>query len=188
VEAPGEINLDSDPLYLEQILDGSFLNFICPSCGKKHKPEFPLLVRWPDRKLTLEVLPEPDRGEFYRRKAAPDNIEETVIGYPELAERLAVHRDRLSPPVIEALKYHMLLKAEESWPDEEVNVWYQHQGPGGLEFHLHGFKNGTVAVSRIPGELYEKTLAEYERRPRGETFSALRFRSYVSVQNAMREN
>ena len=64
IEAPEEIDLDSNKKYLEEIQNGSFFNFICPSCNKKHKPEFPLKVTWPSRNLFLEVLPELDRGEF----------------------------------------------------------------------------------------------------------------------------
>ncbi|MCL2472766.1 MAG: CpXC domain-containing protein, partial [Treponema sp.] len=54
VEVPEEINLDSDPKYLEEILDGTFMNFICPSCGKKHKPEFKLSILWPSKELHFE--------------------------------------------------------------------------------------------------------------------------------------
>jgi hypothetical protein len=78
VEVPDEIDLDRWGEYLDEIMDGSFMNYDCPSCGKKHKPEFPLTVLWPGRNLRLEVLPELDRGEYYRRRKDPENTE-TVI-------------------------------------------------------------------------------------------------------------
>jgi hypothetical protein len=109
-----------------------------------------------------------------------------VIGYPELAERLSVYRDGLEPAAVEAVKYYLLLKAEENYPDGEISVRYQGKGPGGLEFHLHGLREGEVAVSRLPAGIYEKALEDYRRRPRGEIFSALRFRSYLSIQNMIR--
>jgi hypothetical protein len=185
VEAPEEINLDEGPEYLDQIMDGSFMNFTCPSCGKKHKPEFPLTVLWPSRGLRLEVLPELDRGEFYRRKKDPPGTE-TVIGYPELADRLALIRDGLEPAAAETLKYYLLAKAEESCPDGEISIWYHGRGPEGIEFHLHGIREGEVAVSRVPLGVYERTLEDYKKHPRNEIYRALRRRSYLSVQNMLR--
>jgi hypothetical protein len=185
VEAPEEIDLDQNPAYLDEILDGSFMNFTCPSCGKKHKPEFPLFIRWPGRNLRFEILPELDRGEFYRRKKDPPGAE-TLIGYPEMADRLALIRDGLEPAVVEALKYYLLVRAEETYPDADISVWYQNRGPEHIEFHLHGIREGEVAVSRIPLSLYEKTLEDYTKHPKAEIYRSLRCRSYLSVQNLMR--
>jgi hypothetical protein len=87
---------------------------------------------------------------------------------------------------VEAVKYYLLLKAEENYPDGEIGIWYQGRGPGGLEFHLHGLRDDQVAISRLPMEIYQKALEDYRKRPRGEIFSALRFRSYLSIQNMIR--
>lgn len=194
VEVPEEIDLDLRPQYIDEIMDGSFMIFTCASCGKKHKPEFPITVLWPSHAIRFEVLPELERGEFYRRKKDPPfsvkppiDKAETIIGYPELADRIAVLRDGLEPSVIEALKYFILLKADEAYPEEEISIWYQSRGADSLEFHLHGLKQDEVAVTRIPLALYEKTLEDYRRHPKGEPFASLRFRSYLSVQNMMRE-
>jgi hypothetical protein len=185
VEVPDEIDLDIQEEYLDKIMNGSFMNFICTSCGKKHKPEFPILITWSSRNLRLEVIPEVERGEFYRRKKDKEP-KETVIGYPELSERIAVYRDRLEPAVIEALKYYLFLKAEETNPDAEMSIWYQRQEPDALEFHIHGLKADEVAVTRLPIDIYEKTYRDYKTNPRGELFSSLRHGSYLSVQNMMR--
>ena len=185
-----EINLDQDPQCIDRIMDGSFMNFICPGCGKKHKPEFPLIVVWPGKNIKIEVLGELDRGEFYRRKKDPPGTE-TIIGYPELADRLAVIRDGLEPVAVEALKYYLLLKAEETYPDLQISAWYHSPESNSgksesIEFHLHGIRPDEIAVSRMPWSLYEKTLAEYRKNPRQELFSSLRTRSYLSVQNMQR--
>jgi hypothetical protein len=191
VDADEEINLDNNPDCLDRIMDGSFMNFSCPGCGKKHKPEFPLIILWPGKKIKIEVLGELDRGEFYRRKKDPPGFD-TVIGYPELADRLAVIRDGLEPVAVEALKYYLLLKAEEAYPDLQISAWYQGLGaaisghPESIEFHLHGIRADEIAVSRVPWSLYEKTLADYKKHPRQELFSSLRTRSYLSVQNMQR--
>jgi hypothetical protein len=186
VEVPEVIDLDARPEYLDEILSGSFMNFVCTSCGKKHKPEFPLTLLWPSHECSLEVLPERERFSFYRRKKEKKGeTAETIIGYPEMADRLAVIRDGLLPIAVEALKYYLLIKAEETNAEKEISAWYQNRGSDCLEFHLHGLREGEVAVMRIPMALYEKTAADFRQHPKTELFASLRSGSYVSVQNTI---
>ncbi|GHV17681.1 hypothetical protein FACS189493_5720 [Spirochaetia bacterium] len=185
VEVPEEIDLDAGT-YLAEIMDGTFMNYTCTSCGKKHKPEFPLTVVWPSRNLRFEVLPELERMTFYRRKRDKEKGPlETIIGYPEMADRLTVIRDGLEPAAVEALKYYLYLKAEETYPDEEISIWYQGKTDTALEFHLHGIKKDSVAVTQVPRDVYEKTLEDYQGHPKSELFASLRFQTYLSVQNMM---
>lgn len=193
-EIPEEIDLDTGS-YLEDIQNGKFLNFNCPSCGKKHKPEFPLSVLWPSKNLRFEILTELERGEFYRQKKTQadkeKNPKETIIGYPEMADRLAVIRDGFEPVAVEAIKYFLHLKADEQYPEDELDIWYYgYSGEAGsvndLEFHIHGIRANEVAVMKIPFSLYEKTLADYKRKPKSELFSALKVRTYLSVKNTLR--
>ena len=203
-EIPEEIDLDSDPRFIDQILDGSFLNFDCPHCGKKHKPEFDIKIKWISKNIIMEVFTELNRGEFYRRKKndAAKNANdreikiETVIGYPELADRLLVYRDGLEPIIMEAIKYYLYLKAEENYPEQDINIWYygfaeagspaESPGSKSLEFHLHGIKENEVAVMKVPFSLYEKHRDEYKKNPKNDLFKALTVRTYTSVKNTMR--
>ena len=191
IEFPEEIDLDSGS-FLDEIQSGTFMNFTCPSCGKKHKPEFPLSVLWPSKKLRFEVFPELERGEFYRRKKTPNekgpNKLETIIGFPELADRLAVLRDGFEPAPVEAIKYYLQLKAEEQYPDDEMEIWYYSfsESEKTMEFHIHGIRKDEVAVMKIPLSLYKKTLDDFRKKPKSEIFEALRVRTYLSVKNTMR--
>jgi hypothetical protein len=161
------------------------MSFECPDCHKKHKPEYTIMLVWKSKKLKFEILPELDRGEFYRRKKDKSSVE-TIIGYPEMADRIAVIKDELEPIVIETLKSYLLVKAEENYPDKDINAWYIAKTPKGIEFHLDGIKQDEVAVMIVPYEVYKKTLADYKKRPKNEIFSALRCRTYLSVQNLYR--
>ena len=190
-EIPTEIDLDANPAFIDEILSGAFLNFSCPNCGKKHKPEFALKVLWPSKKIWFDVFVELDRGEFYRRKKEAPNSgpmsKETIIGYPELAERLQVYLDGLEPEAVEAIKYFLYLKAEETYPDVEMDIWYSgFAGEKSLEFHIHGIKKDEVAVMKVPFSLYEKNREDFRKNPKAEIFGALRVRSYLSVKNMMR--
>ncbi|MDR1411642.1 MAG: CpXC domain-containing protein [Spirochaetaceae bacterium] len=192
-EIPEEIDLDRDSSYLGEIENGSFMSFSCPNCGKLHKPEFPLVVTWPSKGLRLELIPEQDRMGFYRRKKEKGDNTEAVIGYIELADRLAVIRDGLEPAVIESLKYYLYLKAAETSPENEINIWYHgrtaaaaQDGEGAaLEFHIQGLKENSMALTHIPFSLYEKTAGDYAKHPRAELFISLRHKNYLSVQNMM---
>jgi len=187
VEAPEEINLDTDPRYVEDILAGNFMSFPCTSCGKKHKPEFPLTIQWPSKNLVLEVLPELERGTFYRRKAKKEESQkETVISYPEMAERVAVIKDELVADAVESVKYYLFMKADEKYPEEDISVWYNSKKQNSLEFHVHGIKDNEVAVMQVPLSLYEKTLEDFRKNPKEEPFSSLREKSYCSIQNVLR--
>jgi hypothetical protein len=185
IEVPDEIDLDKEPEYFDKISEGSFLSFKCPDCGKKHKPEYKLTIVWKSKKLKMEVLTELERGEFYRRKKEDKSVE-TIIGYPEMADRLAVIKDDLDPTVIETLKYYLLAKAEETYPNKEINAWYHCNGPTGIEFHLDGIRDDEVAVMRVPLQLYEKTLEDFKKHPKNDVFASMRCLSYTSVQNMFR--
>jgi hypothetical protein len=187
VEFPEEVDLDAQSQYLEEITNGAFMNFTCTSCGKLHKPEFPITVLWPSKKLRFEVIPELDRMSFYNRKKDKEKAEpaETLIGYRELADRLAVIRDGLEPAAVESIKYYLLLKAEETNPEQEVSVWYRNRTGGFLQFYIHGLKEDSVALSQVPFAVYEKTALDYKKHPKAELFSSLRYKNYLSVQNMM---
>ena len=184
-ETEEEYDLDQVPDCLEEICNGSFMSFICPACNKKHKPEYKVMLIWKSKNLKLEVLPELERGAFYRRKKESVPFE-TIIGFPEMADRIAVIKDNLEPVVIETLKYYLLAKAEENYPDRDINAWYYGKGPSGIEFHLDGIRPNEVAVMRVPNEVYEKTLLDFNKNPKNEVFLSLRNRSYLSVQNILR--
>lgn len=185
IEYEEDVDLDKNPESLESMLNGTFMSYDCPNCMKKHKPEYKIMVYWKSKNVKFEILPELDRGEFYRRKK--ENLPyQTIIGFPEMADRLAIIKDGLEPVIIEALKSFLLAKADENYPDREINAWYYGNGPEGIEFHLDGIRADEVAVMRIPLNVYEKTMGDYKKHPKNELFSSLRVRSYLSVQNALR--
>jgi len=180
-----DIDLDKDAQALEKILDGTFMSYKCGFCGKIHKPEYRITLNWNSKNYKMEVIPELDRGEFYRNKKDSAGFE-TVIGFPEMSDRLSVIKDDLDPVIIETLKSYLLTKAEESYPDKEINAWYHCKNPNGIEFHLDGIRPDEVAVMRIPHETYERTMDDFRKRPKSDVFTSLRVRSYLSVQNILR--
>jgi len=185
IEYIENVDIDAKPDVLESIFSGTFMSYNCSYCGKKHKPEYRITITWKSKNYIVEVIPELERGEFYRSKAENQSTE-TVIGFPEMADRLSVIKDNLEPIIIETIKSYLLTKAEENYPDKEINAWYHCKNNDGIEFHLDGIRPGEMAVMRIPFEMYEKTLDDFRKRPKNELFTSLRVRSYLSVQNMLR--
>jgi len=192
VDIEEEIDLDEKLIFLNEILNGTFMSFTCPGCGKKHKPEYKIMINWKSKNCKLEVLPEMERGEFYRdkkRKTSSDkNPLETIIGYPEMADRIAVIKDDLEPMAVETLKYYLLVKAEENYPDREINAWYYKSDEDNIEFHLDGIKADEVAVMKVPKQVYEKTADDFKKHPKNDIYASMRVRSYLSVQNLFRHD
>jgi len=184
-EYSDEINIDEKPELLGQILDGSFMSANCPSCGKKFKPELKIRIIWKSKNLIMDVIPELERGEYYRNKKDKSNTQ-TIIGFPEMADRLSVIKDDLEPVVIETIKSFLLAKAAENYPENDINAWYHSSDPSGIEFHLDGIREGEMAVMKIPRETYDKTLDDFKKHPKKSIYASLQVKSYLSVQNLLR--
>ncbi|MCL2184897.1 MAG: CpXC domain-containing protein [Treponema sp.] len=190
-----EIDLDNHPLTLDSIFDGTFLSFNCPVCKKLHKPEYKVTLFWKSKNYNFIVIPELERGDFYLNKKNNPNSKnksedvlsfETLIGYPEMADRLTVIKDGLEPIVIETLKSYLLAKAMENYPKHNINAWYYCSSSDGIEFHLDGIMQNQVAVMKIPMDVYKNTLNVFKKQPKKAIFVSLRVSNYLSVQNILR--
>jgi hypothetical protein len=162
-DLPEEIDMDSTPGIMEEILKGEFLAVSCPSCGTRLKPE--LRVRLASKKtgLDLVMLPELERMALYGGKAGIPAGAEAVVGYAELFERAKILSEGLDPVTIEILKYFLIQKAEEQAPEADISVAYAGKKDGRLSFHLSGLKEGQVAVLPVDPSTYSKTLADKPR-------------------------
>ena len=185
-DLPDVVDLDADQERFRSLTEGTFMTARCPACGKLVKTEFPLRVLWAGKGISFNVVPEADRTDHLRSVAEGGVAEEVLIGYPELADRVSVIAAGLDPVAVEALKYYLMVKAEESAPDAETSVWFFGVASDALEFHLFGLRPAEVAVSRIPMKVYEKTLADLRAHPESEPFRSLRVGPYLSVQNLLR--
>ena len=103
-----------------------------------------------------------------------------------MTERIAMIKEGLVTEAAEAIKYYLFVKADETYPEEDISVWFHSRNENNLEFHIHGIKDNEVAVMQIPYSLYEKTLNDFRTNPKEEPFPSLREKSYCSIQNMLR--
>ncbi len=188
IEVPEEADLSSDPGLADRIIEGRFLSATCPKCGKILKPEFPVRVVDSAKGWELFLVPELDRGPFLLGKSGYSLRDpargRAVIGYPELAEKLAILRSGLDDRVVELIKFYLSEKAGDA-PDLEI--YFKERSEGRLVFHLLGLKAEEVGISRLPEELYEKMARELPARMAEEPFSELLRPPYVSYKKAADE-
>lgn len=193
VDLPETVNLDERAELVGEIADGSFLSCVCPRCGAVLHTEMRTRLDWPSKKTSLDLIPEIDRIPFLSGATAGSPGAEVVIGYPELADRVAVLAAGLDPLVVEALKYHLSVKARESVSAElseaKPLVFFEKRtASGDLEFHVHGIRKNEIAITVIPFRVYESVAKDAAEHPDGELFASLRNGAYLSVQNILIED
>jgi hypothetical protein len=57
-----------------------------------------------------------------------------------------------------------------------------------LEFHIHGIREGEVAISKIPAALYGTIEADCKAHPDKDPYPILKNGTYISVKNILFEN
>lgn len=181
-DLPEEIDIDSSPGIMEEILKGEFLTVKCPICGTGLKPELRVRLISAKEKLDIVVLPELERMSLYLGKAGIPAGAEAIVGYPELFERVKMLSEGLDPETIEILKYFLIQKADEQAPDADISVAYAGKKDGKLSFHLSGLKEGQVAVLPVDPSTYAKTLADKPRSLLDAPFDRLFKGPYRSIR------
>ena len=181
-DLPDEIDIDSTPGILDEILAGDFLAVRCPNCGTQLKPELRVRLFSAKQNWNFVVVPELERMSLYLGKAGLPAGAEAVVGYIELFERAKILSDGLDPETIEILKYFLIQKAEEQAPEAEISVTYAGKKGGKLSFHLSGLKEGQVAVLPIDESTYDKTLSDKKSNLREAPFDRIFKGPYRSVR------
>lgn len=188
VDLPESVNLDTNPKIVADIASGAFLSCVCPSCNSVLHTDLKTRVEWPSKKATLTLIPEIDRLSYLSGSLSEGDGTTVVIGYAELADRVAVLASGLDPLAIEALKYHLAVKAQESSGGAKTSIYFERVTESGdVVFHIHGLKENEVAVMTIPASVYASVRADIKANPNDETYAALAHGNYLSYQNILIE-
>lgn len=189
IDLPEVVNLDLTPEIIENIKNGSFLACVCPSCNSILHTELKTRLEWPSKKINLLLLPEIERYNFLSGNIKSDSDVQVVIGFAELADRIEVISAGLDPLVIESLKYHLIMKAQETSTNAKVIVLFEKQNENNdLEFHIHGLKPDEVAISVIPFRIYNSIQKEINENIEKTPYKFLTQGTYISVQNMLFED
>lgn len=199
IEHSGTVNLDKNPELISKIADGSFLTFKCPQCGRNIRSELKTRIEWPSKKNILLFVPESDRIACLSSCAGlkqidlETNKEETsyvksdeipVIGYAELAERIAILQANLEPQAIEVLKFFVLDSGKDI-NKKKVKLIFHSIENTTFEFYVHGLKSDEVAVMHVPHRLYDSILSDIKHKKKQEVFTAVYLGNYLSYQNIL---
>ncbi len=98
-------------------------------------------------------------------------------------------KENLEPLAVEAVKYHLAVKANTESPEARLTILFEKKcADGDLEFHLHGLKAGEVAVTVIPMRIYDSIIRDIAAHPDVEPYASLRNGTYLSVRNILIED
>ena len=198
VEYEKVIDLDVRPALTEEIKKGAFLSFTCPSCRSKVNVELETEFVWKSKKTTLLFVSEKKRMECLAFCAGAVRInaennekvkteflkkgQTPVIGYPELADRIAVLDSGLDPEIIEAVKFFLLDNGKDI-KGKRIQILFEKLEGESIEFHMHGLREKEVAVMRVPLHLYHSVEADRKAGKQKEVFQALWLGPYLSYKN-----
>ena len=198
VEYEKTIDLDARPAIAEEIKKGAFLSFTCPSCRSKVNIELETEFIWKSKKTTLLFVPEKKRMECLAFCAGAVRIDAEnnkkvkteflkkgqtpVIGYPELADRIAVLDSGLDLEIIEAVKFFLLDNGKDI-KGKRIQILFEKLEGEAIEFHVHGLREKEVAVMRVPLSLYQSVEADRKAKKQKEVFQALWLGPYLSYKN-----
>lgn len=187
-DLPDEIDLDTAPELTASIADGSFLSCACPACGTLLHTDVEARVLWASHGMKLALVPELSRMSVLSgRQSSPEGFE-LVIGYAELADRVAVYSARLNPVAVETLKFHLIEKALETAPDRDPVITFERtDAASNLVFYVHGLRDQEVAVTTVPRTLYNTIESAVILNPEAEPQSLLKNGSWVSARNIRME-
>ena len=116
------------------------------------------------------------KTEFLKKGQTP------VIGYPELADRIAVLDADLDPEIVEAVKF-FLLDNGKNIKGKHIQILFEKLEGDTIEFHLHGLREKEVAVMRVPLSLYRSVETDHKKGKQKEVFKALWLGPYLSYKN-----
>lgn len=199
IEHERVIDLDAQPALTDEIINGTFLSYLCPACNSKVNVELETECIWKSKNTVLLFVPEKKRMECLgfcagavrvdaesnkKIKTEPVKKGQTpVIGYPEFADRVAVLDAGLEPEIIEAVKFFILDGGKEV-EGKHIQVLFEKLIEHAyLRFHIHGLKEDEVAVMHVPISLYEAVSDDRKDGRRKEVFDALYLGPYLSYKN-----
>ncbi len=173
-----KIDTDKDPIQISRILDGSFMSFTCPKCGKTLRPEFPLILY--GNNIDLEFIPEIDRNRFLTGRKKTTSMQ-VVIGMGELKEKFLIRKYNYDDRIIELIKLYLLKKADN---DLDITIMFSGKESSRIIFHIYGLKEGEMGISKLPESIYnniENNLEDKLKDPGIAEFLSLPYRSVNTI-------
>lgn len=178
IDIPDRYNLSEQPQILEEILDGTFLTIECPYCGIQLKPELQITVFDSETGLDILVVPEKERSKYFLDPSSFGDHNRVAIGYPELVEKMRMHKADLSDRVVELIKYLLYAK---SGGGTSVAIRFGGVEGSKLLFEIHGVRDQEIGIARISADFYDRMSQELPKRETEEPFDTILAPPYVSL-------
>lgn len=175
---PELYNTVEQPDIYRQILDGTFLSVRCKNCDTLLKPEIPVKITDPERKIELLFRPDNERLQFLSGKLDLPAADRVVFGYPELAEMVIILMHDLDDRVVEIIKYFYIKK---SGPGADISVFLDTVSDDKLRFRIHGLRSDEIGLVDIGKDFYKKIQNDLKEILKKEDLHEVLAPPYVSI-------
>ena len=190
VEIPAVVDFDKSPEKKIEILNGSFLTFRCQGCQSELKPECPIRFLENNGQWDLFLIPEIDRGKWFRGKLLYHVPEESLIAisYPELVEKITLREQNLDDRAVEVLKYTLLSRMlEQDDAPDEVRIFFKGREKDSLVFYIEGLKKDEIGMTGLPYSAYERSFENISHSMKQDPFSSILLPPYISINRLYHE-
>ena len=165
------VDVTEDPVYKEQMLNGTFFLAKCPKCESETLMEYPLMYIDSEKKLNIYMAPDLDDDlvEQLNSIQVPYGEEESdavfrvTSGCDSLLEKILIAENGRDDRVIELYKLIVAESLKEELPGiSSAQFLYYTEGEDEF-FIIFGYDNAEEEQLTVPldGELYNELMADY---------------------------
>lgn len=165
------VDISTDPVYKEKIMDGSFFMVKCPSCGDETLVEYPVMYMDPSKKLTVYMVPDHEDDlldnlnslDVPETDLNPEAEFRLVNCSSELLEKILLRDNNRDDRVIELYKALICENIKEDWPDVTPDAILYYKEPDDEYFIIWDYVNaaGEQLTVNLDEELYEDLKTNY---------------------------
>ncbi|MGF6376039.1 ribosomal protein S27E [Clostridiales Family XIII bacterium PM5-7] len=167
------VDVTTDPIYKEQILNGSFFIASCAECGDETLVEYPLMYLDPSKKLTVYMAPEHEEDllvqlnslEIPEGDIDQEAIFRVVNNSTELLEKILLADNHRDDRIMELYKAIICENIKEELPTVQPHdlLYYKDEEENEEYFIIWDYERpeGEKLTINVDDELYEELKEKY---------------------------
>lgn len=167
------VDVSTDPIYKEQILDGTFFLVSCSECGDETLVEYPIMYMDPNKKLNVYMAPEHEEDLLEQLNSLDvpegdidgDAIFRVVGNSAELLEKILLADGGRDDRIMELYKAIICENIRDEWPTVQPGdlLYFKDEEEHEEYFIVWDFDNpdGEKMTINVDDELYDELKSKY---------------------------
>jgi len=164
----------------DEILNGSYFEWVCPGCGKRFFIDDVFLYNDDMHKFMVylipgyneDTLPVPTLLKTDDDYDTAHSVLRVASGFVDFTEKIRILESGLDDRVIEAMKAIYATVHKNTWTEDVYNILFESIGSEG-ELNFDVFLEKDDFSFSVPRDIYDKTLEDFaflRRRQEGDAF------------------